>query len=513
MKSNEFLSSLGDIESNFIKEAAAVEQASSRRHGRIIAAAAAALALLAGGAVLLGTLGQKNKGANYSVHAEPTAQADLTSEATQWPDATFILLPAGNEGLISDANSSEEIGSDYLIFNGSYYEKMADMDNAALAGAAIGEVTKLVNSNVYFGRSEDDAVSEGNADAEPLSFEEHTGSMLGTIYAVQDYPTDYIVCQKTDNGVRVYFGKYGREFNYGGDILENCFGVSRRFAGLEYMREQHYDSTTGDYSQYYEPIDPELYGDVITAFTDALKNAEYRYEPDEFPNGVSTSDRIAYLRIMLNGGMCVNVVLYDGGHAWIYGSDGYLANGVLCVDKTVAEGLAELVRNKLVFTGSPKPTAFAYEDAVNDPWLGSAVPKRLPDGFDAVNVRLFKCSYYELEHSDRLPESSEGDPTGYLFLIVRPNEGDRLFDIHIDVFNSDEEKYFIDYGGVLNEFVPLEEFGADDIRVFLNDPDSPVYGAFVRVGNASVKITVGVMKEDAAAAQKVLMELVDSISK
>ena len=51
MKSNEFLSSLGDIESNFIKEAAAVEQASSRRHGRIIAAAAAALALLAAGAV------------------------------------------------------------------------------------------------------------------------------------------------------------------------------------------------------------------------------------------------------------------------------------------------------------------------------------------------------------------------------------------------------------------------------------------------------------------------------
>lgn len=525
MNSNEFLNSLGEIDTKYVEEAAKPKRASSGRLIGWLAAAAAALALIAGGAVLLGGLRHSTPEGEISAQAGETAAPAVLTDA---PAASTVVpfetaaplsrLPGDEDHFISDALSGY-MSDDYLIFNGSYYNKMKDHDDPDLAGTVIGEVTELVNSRVYTGRNTHDIVDETETEPQKAEYREHTGNLSGPIYAVLDYPSDYIVCQKLENGsVRVYFNSYKQEFRYAREILEDCFGVSRKFAGLEWLSRHHFDRPSQVLTEYYDPIDPALYGDRISAFMDALVNAEWRPTSEVFGDMISGKDHVAYLRIMLDDGMYVDLDLYEDGHAWIHEIDGHIGNGVLCLDKEAAEGIAELVRGEYVYTQYPPVITFTYEDAVNDRWLGSAVPKRIPDGLTAVNVMLYKVTSYELYHLDELPEYDAEQPTKYASIILRPQgeiqwpaAGGKLIDVHMDIVPSEDERSFANYASTLNSFVPIEEFTSADIKLLIHDYETPTYGAFVRCGGTSVRILVTVERKDAEEAQALIMELVNSI--
>lgn len=524
MNDKEFLNSLRDIDKGLVQEAAEYKKAPRLKTAWIATAAAGVLALIAGGALLIGGIKHKDRDSDKEALAAPTIEATESAEAP-----TNVPTETANNG--SGTSSSSHAGSgdkiepqgdevygypniDYTVLNGVYYEKIMESDDLSLMGAEVGEVTEYVHIYRYYGYVGGFIDEGGNFDPNGPDFREHTGNLIGKIYAVRDYPTEYLLCQKDGRHLRIYFSLYRLRYFHGRDILEAAFGVSERFAGLEYMREQRYDSTIQEYTQFYEPIDPELYGDRIEAFIDALDNAEYVQDMPEYADGLhSKDDRVGFLRIMLNDGMYVNVVLYEHGYAWIYDIDQLMrTGGVLKLDNEAAEGIAELVRGKLVFTEYPERIVYDFEDAISDPWLGSATPKRIPEGFKVTGVNLMKYSVYELDHSSDLPDMDKDAPTKYLFVYMHPEDDDKIFDIHIDVFNRDDERCFEDFAGVFNEFIPIEEFDSSKIMEYLNDPDYPMYGALLRVGEVSVKITVTAAKEDAAKAKQILMELVDSIN-
>lgn len=522
MNSNEFLASLGEVDNEYVQEAAAVRKASPRRLVGWLAAAAAALAVIAGTAVLLGGLRPKADDGVKTAHTGETAHPGQTAEASATgvpfeTAAPTAHLPGGDDIENEDTSNPSE---NYLIFNGNYYHFMMDAEQPSLFGEPIGEVTKLVNSHAYWGNVGemiDESLDGGRTQLMP--FEEHTGNLRGTIYAVQDYPAEYIVCQKLASGAaRVYFNVYGRELRFGRDILEDCFSVSSRFESLSYRSEHHLDRPSGQYTLYYTQLDPELYGERIAAFMEALCDAEYRLE--EFPNGLSTADRVAYLRIALSGGMYVNVVLYEDGHAWIYEIDRNIPCGVLCLDKAAAEGIAELVRGKLIFTEYPEPSVFTFEQAAGDPWLGKAVPKRIPDGMEAFGVLISSSSYTELFGKDG-PGGQPGDggPTRYISLQLgpdssayRPETGGGLMQVYMEIVPGEDAPYLSEYAFGYYEFVPLEAFGSSDIELVKDEGDLMVYGAFIRVDDAAIRIAVTCETKDAAEAQALIAQLAGSIN-
>lgn len=505
------LRAFGEIETGFVQEAAERKKAFPRRI-LILAAAAAVLVLLIGGALLV--IRPWSSG-EHTAQARPTTAPEET--ASPAPDATASPAPGETAGPVNvpggqtggkQTHNAGTLGtgySSYVVYNKQFYDLMEDVDDPSLIGEKVGEVTKLVDGSYYLDSLSHIRVTTG-------IFAEHTGGMYGDIYSVRGYSTDFMLCQKKKNGdVRIYFNYLVCRSEYGRDFLEDGLHLSESFASLQLLRESRWNTVEHTGTDFYEEIDPALYGDRIEAFLAALLGARVRREGEvnpytEVPTGGYILESEGTLRVVLKDGLYFDVLLTKTGYAFLNRNLLGTKRYVLCLEHEAADGIGELIRGKYVETQIPAPATI--EDAAADPWLGAAVPKRVPEGMEVQAVVLEKHSLAELR-GDFLPERGEDDPTKWIS--IQLGTANLYPDVHIDAVPREDEGYLNEYGGVLSEFAELDGFSVSDLVYLRSDPDQHTVAAFVHVGEASVRITVTVPADGERGAEELIFALLGSI--
>lgn len=508
----------GDMDDRFVREAAEAElktKNSSRRTLWRVAAAAAAVALIACAALMLTKPG-KDSG---HTALNPTQAPETTApEVTETPDITPVPddtaapvdVPGGDAGH-GQTHNAGTLGTGYatyVVYGQQFYDLMEDIDDPSLVGEKVGEVTRLVDGSYYLDSLNHERVTTA-------IFAEHTGGMYGDIFAVRGYSTDYLLCQRTKSGeVRIYFNFLKCRCQYGRELLEDGLKLSENFASLQFLKESRWNIVEQTGTDFYEEIDPALYGDRIEAFLAALLDAEFRPASEAHVQVDGGGYRLEYegtLRIVLRDGLYFNVSIDRTGHVWLNENlRGFLGywNRMLFLDREAADGIVELIHGKFVETQVPAPATLA--DAAADPWLGAAVPKQAPEGMEEETVCIEKHSLKELRNDTVLEERGEDDPTKWITITFGAKYGG-LPIAHIDIVPREDEGCLNEYGGVLSEYAAIESFSVSDFVHFTSDSDSDTVAAFVRVGEASVRITVTVRKGGIPEAEALIFSLLNSI--
>lgn len=493
MNSREFLESVGDIDNEMIKAAQEMEAKPRRRRGVLTAALlAAALGAAVTVAVLMpkAPAGDKEASASTPVPAVTGKPTELPADRQEDPAAKET-----DEVCFTDTNV-EGLGTDrdgrYLIYNNRYYDLISVVEGGdPLVGERLGEITEVVDPDWFFDMLNDFAVDEGSLPAHTaMPYREHAGGMLGPIYSLRGYDPELVVGQlEGDGALRVYYNIAATEHRRGAELFETFFNG---FNGLEFRSKLIlHRNPASYYEEVWEPIGAE-YGERVSAFIAALDEAEWRNEEEIFNNGISTADRVGYLRLTKPDGMHVNLVVWENGCVWIYEAH-KLENGrVLCLDNEAAEGIASLIRGKSEFLDPDKAPDTTLEDCVNDPELGAAVPKHAPEGFIASAISL---------------NTEEG--VRHASLIFRP-EGENFPDLHIDVVPKEHAELFDGSFGEATAFYEIESFDKELIRAY-PDEDFEYRAAFVYAGGCAVRITACAPLNGEWDLAELIMSVLDSI--
>ncbi|MBR6108449.1 MAG: hypothetical protein IKQ36_01820 [Clostridia bacterium] len=487
MNSREFLESIGDIDNGLINGARDMEAKPKRRLARLVPAAAALVLALGAAAVTMAVMKPKtpadDKAASAPVPTEAVKPAGLPTEHGG------DIVAEGDEG------GSEESEWRYLIHDSRFYDLISVIDGAqALVGERIGEVSEVMDPEWFFDSNAEvsaDAIEGGLPAHTAMPLKERAGGMKGPVYALRGYDPEYVVGQLDGSGrLRVYYSAFGAEHRRGADLFETFFGG---FDGLEFRSKLILHRSPEEYyEEVWEPIGAG-HGESVAAFIAALDAAEWRDEGELFPEGVSTADRVGYLRLTKPDGMRIDIVLWENGCVWVYEAQ-RLENGrVLCLDKDAAEGVASLIRGRSEFLDPDKMPEATLLDCVNDPLLGAAAPKRAPEGF-ASRAALYT------EDDVRCAE-----------LIFRP-QGDDFPDVHVDIVPAEHKDRIAGlFDGEAAEFRPLDGFSRELIRE-CSDGEYEHFEAFVLAGGCAVRITAEAPVNGGWDLPGLIMSVLDSIN-
>ena len=504
ISNDDLLDSIGNADERYVAEVSAVrERGNDRRLWSIVGAAAAAVLVAVGAVMAVAVMKPKAPDDEKSAYVSPGPTGYAVALPTGTPDTVVKASDTADPAAqfpgpqVIHESLSQYAARDYLIFDSAYYALFNELEDAAeLLGERVGEITALRDGRLYFDHGEIYAsdleiIPAGTA----MPYEEHTGGRLGAVYAARGYSPDVIVCQEGDYGtVLVYYKVFAHEHVFGRDLFETDFSVGKELESLQFLHET---IPLGNecYQYVYDDIDPELYGDRISAFVDALNEARWEPETEVFgTQGVSTRDRAGWVRLKLKNGMAIDFALWENGRVFFYKCNKLNGGMVLCLDASASEGIAELIRGKHFISGQTAHRT-TLEDCMNDAWLGLAVPRAIPSGCELRSAGI--SPYSPFKDDELVP----GDTTREISLILCGEGGADYPWIDVDVVSWDDRASF----DTTEEFVPIGEFTAANIIVSSDPGELWELCIFLRVGNAAVRITA------IGASAALIMELVSSI--
>lgn len=498
---NALADSIGKTDEAYIDEVNGLRERSRKRRTRWFVSAAAVLLVIAGavGAILA----VNGKKAKDDVTADVTL-SPVKATPSPTPNAAPSETPGSPTGQSFEESSEQLDDYRYLIYNSKFYDRMSVLDDLGIIGERIGEVTEIKPDELYFDREYnpyhiEEETSAPAGTAEP--YKEHTGSIIGPIYAVKGYDTDKLVCQKFHGKVCVFYSIFDCGDDGARALLEGCFNVKERLKSLKFKAEIRITDNDADpFIEVYEEIDPELYGDKISAFLDALVNAHWAprdelNDPDG--GGFSVRDnRTGILRLDFGDGMFIDLGVWCNRYIQIYELWHFRLTDYLLLDEEAAMGIADMIRGTPVTVDMRQHDITTLDDCTSDAWLGYAVPQTIPSGFGLENCAISNADPGK-EHDGERPDPSA--PTRSIELRYREKAGDAQ--IWVWIVSWDDRGVF----DAPEDFIPIEGFTEADVFKMPDDGGPWDYCIYLKVGNAAVRITAR------GATEEQLTELVRSI--
>ncbi|MBO4879155.1 MAG: hypothetical protein J5544_02730 [Clostridia bacterium] len=406
MNSKEYLSSLGDIDSELIESAANMKAAPRRSYGWIAAAAAAAIMVI-GGALLIGrskpkgektaVLSPSNSPSTVStVTVSPVTDAPATEQPTL-PTAADPFLPAGVrdrfDGHTDTSIINEGLGiGDYFILNGRVYQAYmrflpyAQPEVFALIGPKVADVS------VHWGMDEPTAIGEEESGPEFTS-DTTFGKYTAAVYELRGCDPQKLLCLFRDGELCVFFSGAGAVA--GADLFEGGFGLREHISSLLY---EAYVRGNEEFDEKTRSLDPQDYPE-IGRFIDAIDSAEWIENPHRNPSDpVSASFE---LHLMLNDGMRVELLLYSNGRVFFRDC---FTEAMLRPDREAVDALIEvLMRHEGELTVLPEKDLEGQVNYLRSlGGIGALLPASLPDGYE----------FKDMVYADYLLDGS-GLPVGY----------------------------------------------------------------------------------------------------
>ncbi len=349
------------------------------------------------------------QGQSPSSHLVSQTHDQKEDSSQQAVNTGSVTIPPADVYLGNDMAADMQA---FFIYQGRCYVQYETLDED---GGLIGEHLGIAKGLIDEWTPEDGYV-------------ELAGSIGGDFYAVNGYDPEFILCMKSDGGVRLFICNNGITLQYGSELYEDRLHLSGNIDAVEFeSRASWYNS---EYERYQISEDSN---EIIEAFIRQLDAAEF-LPANQIPleDGVSSvwNMEIYHLYFRMKDGLRVHLRLYQNGYVRF---DGIMDAAVQIPDKEWT-ALLDILENK---TGAQKvdvadPAAVQYEKCLSDPELGGFVPRWEPDGMQLIDAYLT----YQLD-----PETGAEIGTRQILIeYIDPQNPEKYYSLTIS-FSDESENY------------------------------------------------------------------------
>ena len=363
MSPQKFLDALGQLDDQYIQQAAEYN-GKRRKFSRMIGTAAAACLVVLVSAAGIRMLPQRDTSPSLSTGEVYDQTESGTSSFhdgyAQTEHTGGVTIPPLDVYLGNDV-AADMIA--FFIYQGRCYVQYDTLDeDDGLIGEHLGTAIGLIDEWTP---------EDGYVDL--------AGSIGGDFYAVNGYDPEFMLCMKSDNGnLQLYICNNGITLQYGSELYEDRLHLSGNIDAVEFeSRASWYNSENERYRL------TEDCNEIIETFIHQLDAAEFLLS-DQIPleDGVTSiyETEIYHIYFKMQNGMTVHLRLYQNGYVRF---DGMLDVAVQ-IPETEWQMLLDVLENKTAAqrVQVPDPDEVQLEKCLSDPELGGFIPNWSPDGLE-----------------------------------------------------------------------------------------------------------------------------------
>ena len=286
MKSKRILDALGQVDENYIEEAAPDSTQKVKKHRWAKWGALAACLCL----VLCGAFLFVNRDA-------PSSAADANTDTGITVSADGVTIPPMEVTLAEPENVEFCWAYAFFIYQGRCYKRYewicgdADLIREYL-GTAIGLIDVWTPKEGYV---------------------ELAGNISGDFYSVKGYDPGFMLCMRESNGaIQIFINDNDLTPKYGSDLFQDRFRLSEQIEEVRYQTRTSWYNSTDEIFTLDREAEP-----VVDDFVAALNRGEFMHTADipleEGQNSIYDKE-IYHVTFRKNDGMTITLRLLEGGY-------------------------------------------------------------------------------------------------------------------------------------------------------------------------------------------------------
>ena len=233
--------------------------------------------------------------------------ADVSEESESGETGPAVDNPSSDEQLKEDAviipKTKVSLPSEYsevdmmafFIYNGrSYVQYYGNYGNDNISSKLKGEYLGTVKGSIDEWTSEDDYI-------------DMTGSIGGAIYTVKGFDPEHVLCMEWSDGagLALYINNNDLTINTGSDILEDIFGLSKKYKTLRFETADSYYNSRGEIKK----IGIE-YQDIVRSFINDMDQSGYTVLTDSADIEKMFDNALYFMYFDIGNGINVQLTLY-----------------------------------------------------------------------------------------------------------------------------------------------------------------------------------------------------------
>ncbi|MGM9606386.1 MAG: hypothetical protein ACI3XJ_02665 [Oscillospiraceae bacterium] len=286
MKSKRILDALGQVDENYIEEAAPEATPKGKKYRWVKWGALAACLCL----VLCGAVFFVNRDA-------PSSVADANADTGITVSEDGVAIPPANVTLAVPDDVEMCWAYAFFIYQGRCYKGYETVyDDADLIGEYLGTAAGMLD--VW-------TPKEG--------YVELAGNISGDFYSVKGYDPGFMLCMRESNGaIQIFINDNDLTLKYGADLFEDRFHLSGNFEEVRYQTRASWYNSTDEIFTLEREAEP-----VVDDFVAALNQGEFMRTADipldEGQHSIYDKE-IYHVTFCKNDGMTITLRLLEGGY-------------------------------------------------------------------------------------------------------------------------------------------------------------------------------------------------------